>query len=118
MTNADREKFDEAVAARADELFANGDVIAEWLVDYADEDDLIEFAVEAFLVFVALRGGVDVRSRLDAPVVRRLLTSFEGWCDERAREAVLREARESREYGEYRVEDESTRRADADGEAR
>lgn len=106
------EQFDEAVVARSEDLFANGDVIAEWLVDMADKDELIEFAVEAFLVFVALRGGVDVRSRLDAPVVRRLLTSFEGWCDERAREAVLREARESREYGEYWADDERKRRVE------
>lgn len=92
----DQEHFDEAVNDRAEDTFYDTMQAMEWLADVADEDDVFEFALEAFL---SLRDGKNSQTFRYASVSRRLLRTFEMWCEERAREEILREARESREEG-------------------
>lgn len=96
MSEVENEKFGEAVNDRAEELANSSTKALEWLADVADEDDVFEFAREAFL---SLRDGKNSQTFRYASVSRRLLKQYANWCDERAREEILREARESREAG-------------------
>lgn len=100
--STDQEQFDEAVNDRAEELYYDERRAAEWVADVADEDAVFEFARAAFAAELrspsALKGGgiewirarVAVRLRFS-----RLDLGYANWCEERAREGLLREASEA-----------------------
>ncbi len=92
--STDQEQFDEAVNDRAEELYADEQLVAEWLADVADEDDVAEFARAAFLHLGNLPSGENRQARYGV-LLRRLLRQYANWCEERARERLLREAREA-----------------------
>lgn len=94
--STDQEQFDEAVNDRAEELYADEQLVAEWLADVADEDDVAEFARAAFLHLGNLPSGENRQARYGV-LLRRLLRQYANWCEERAREGCCeRRARPTR----------------------
>ena len=89
--NDRQEQFDEAVHNLADELYYNETLSAEWLTDVADEDDVFDLAREAFVWLGGKPSGELPQDRIGI-LLRRLLRQYANWCEERAREQLLREA--------------------------